>query len=153
MAEFESLIPDSQTLDPNAIRFHGFISEPLAETIGIDDLKRVSNTLGETSYRFWSYGWDQKPTAYEASEFETIAEFFASEMHKSILLEFVTAGLFFWIPEDHQYFIMFGQRSAVQSIGHSEISEIEFGEYLEEDYHSKDDVQFLRSIEMRYRIG
>lgn len=71
----------------------------------------------------------------------------------SLLIHFRGHNLFVCAPEDHEYFVVFGDPIRVGAIAQSEILPYRFPDYLTDESLSQPTVEHLREVAATYTFG
>lgn len=152
MFEIEKFFPDNRELDAQAIRDAGFYSKPLPDLPGMEELRDVALLLGEKSFQLWSYEYGQPLKFHGDGDIDRQTSELSSAIYKNILVSFGGDDFFFWLPEDHEYFVIFGGKPKVDMVI-DRFFDYDFEEYMRDESENNKKYEILSAVKDRYDIS
>jgi len=151
MSIFEKCIPNNTDLDQTYIieaRMKSFI---LPELPNNDELQSIASKISATTVDCFSYEYGRAPISLSSNDVKDIIEFYNKNIFTSVLTSFDNGKICVWVPDHHEYFVIFGSEAAVEMIKNSGIFEYPFDEYVT-DLESPASKFVLLNMKKKYTV-
>lgn len=150
MDVFSRAVPANERLDPAFIKAHGYHALVVPEQPSNDEIFAVAELVGETDFQAFAHEWRKVPLVRESQAITDIVGFLNEETALNRLVRFIGCEMFFWMPEDHEFFVIFGKPSRIETIRRSGVFSYTFEDYLAEGYFSETVKRHLRQVGATY---
>jgi hypothetical protein len=141
------------TLDHQAIRNRNFAARIYPEFPSEEEIALVAARIGSNEIDFAAYEFGQPPRHFAPQPVGLVLDALFENSPYGLLIHFSAHDLWIWAPEDHEYFVVFGDTNLVQAIERSDIFSYSFAEYLGSGVLSQATVTHLRGVASNYTIG
>ncbi|PCJ10557.1 MAG: hypothetical protein COB16_00670 [Rhodobacteraceae bacterium] len=152
MATFDKFISNCRELNELAIRSEGFSAVPFPELLTSEELIRLSKLVADVQGELWSFEYGKRPKKFCILLDEKGGQVLWRESYKNTLFKFSKFDLFIWSPEEHEYFVIFGETKFVDLANNLEIFPYSFGDYLDEESFSNKKLEYLANLRSRFSI-
>lgn len=149
---FAEFVPDSTSLSAEAVRRAGFGAAPFPEVAGDDEILRVGECVRAVSATLWAYEHGRPAECFQQLSLSDAARLCFEKGHSHTLLSFDDRDLLIWQPDDHEYFVIFGNRQMLDAVSRSGIFTYSFDEYKNEPFFAGKRADFLHAVGERYTI-
>ncbi len=141
------------TLDHLAIRNRNFAARIYSEFPSEREIALVAARIDSDEIDFAAYEFGQPPRYFAPQPVGLVLYALFENSPYSLLIHFSGHNIWVWAPEDHEYFVVFGDGDLVQAIERSGIFSYSFAEYLGSGFLSEATVTHLRGVASNYTIG
>ena len=141
-----NFITKETALDREYIRALGFAARVFAEFPSEEEILLIADRIGAREIQFWAFEFGQLPKHFAPQPVGLMLAALYENSPYNLLIEYSGHDLFVWAPEDHEYFVVFGNPSCVVSVEQSDIFPYSFPEYLASGDLSQTTVQHLREV-------
>lgn len=148
-----NFITNDTALDPTAIRSRGFAARVFPEFPSEEEITLVANRLAADEIEFWAYEFGQPARNFAPQPVGLMLDALFENSPYNLLIHFCGHDLFVWAPEDHEYFVVFGDPIRVGAVARREIFPYGFPDYLTDENLSQPTVKHLREVAATYTFG
>lgn len=153
MYNFHEVILRNSELNPDFIVRRKMKSTILPELPGANDIEKIGALLKESQFEAWTFGYGAAESHVRSRSIDVINSLFAKNIFNNNLILFSGSNLFLWAPQDHEYFVIFGDLRAVKKTLDSGIFDYDFSEYVQDPDLGEKTKQFLLEMQRKYTIG
>lgn len=148
MARF---IPGGTDLDPAAVRVAGFAARPFPD-YGNSEVAAVGRLVGAERVDLWCCQYGQEPHHLAGLSLDEANRRSFELGYLSLLVAFEAAQIHIWLPEHHEFFVIFAPPAALVKIRSAGIFTYDYDEYAHEPYFAGKRSEFLIEAGRRYTI-
>ncbi len=152
MTIFSTYITENKELNSKVLMEKQLKSTVFPECASIEELLIVGEKLRVGQCHVWCYYYGSPPHIHEFGFFEDCMRVVRNEYMTNVLLYLSNENAFFWLPEEHEYFVVFGDTGTLGKIENSEIFTYQFDDYLNEGIMSDGTRSFLRKMLAKYSV-
>lgn len=148
---FARIIHDGTDLDASAVRAAGFAARPFPD-YGNNEVAGVARFLGAGRAECWSCGYKGQPDYQAVTSAEEVARYAVDFGYLNVLIVFEAAQTHIWLPDHHEFFVIFAPPAALEKIRSAGIFTYNYEEYAHEAYFARKRSAFLVEAGRRYTI-
>ncbi|WP_286172392.1 hypothetical protein [Rhizobium sp. UGM030330-04] len=141
------------TLDSRLIRSRNFAARVFPEFPSEEEIALVAKRISAAEIDFYACECGQPLRHFGSQPVGPMLDALFENAPYSLLIGFSGHDLWIWTPEDHEYFVVFGNANLVQAIERSDIFSYSFADYLGSGALSQATVAHLRGMASNYTIG
>lgn len=141
------------TLDSRLIRSRNFAARVFPEFPSEEEIALVAKRISAAEIDFYACECGQPLRYFGSQPVGLMLDALFENAPYSLLIGFSGHNLWIWTPEDHEYFVVFGEVGMVEVIEGSDIFSFSFAEYLASGVLSQTTVTNLRGMASHYTIG
>lgn len=141
------------TLDHQVIRSRRFAARIFPEFPSEEEIALVAARIGAGEIDFTAYEFGRPPRHFASQPVGLMLDALFENSPYSLLIHFSGLDFWIWVPEDHEYLVVFGAANRVQVIEQSDIFSYSFADYLGSGVLSQATVTHLRGMASNYTIG
>ena len=148
---FARFIPGGTDLDPAAVKAAGFAAR-LFPDYGNNEVAAVAKALGAERAECWSCGYKGQPDHLAPTSIDDAARHAFDFGYLNVLVAFAAAQAHIWLPDHHEFFVIFAPLAALEKIRTAGIFTYDYDEYAHEQYFAGKRSAFLVEAGRRYTI-
>lgn len=152
MYTFAEAVIHNKHLDPHFIAERRMKSVVLPELPSCDEIERMATLLDEGDFDVWANQFGLAEDHMRATNLDAVTNYYEKESYMNVLIRFNEHNLSLWIPDHHEYFVMFGEPASVDRVMGAPIFDYTFQEYLQAPHMSEKSKQILLEIQRKYTI-
>lgn len=152
MNKFNDIILGNAVLNNKYIVDNEMKSVVYPELPSSEEIAQIALILDEKRFQVWAFDYGSTASRSEFTQLHEATDFFELNCFKNILIEFLDSKILLWIPEDHEFFVMFGDSRNLQFLINSDLFEYNFSEYLTEESMGEKTRQHLMNMQSRYTV-
>lgn len=148
---FARFIPGGTDLDPAAVRAAGFAARPFPD-YGNSEVATVGRLIGAERAELWSCKHQREPCHLSKLSLDEANRRSFKLGYSSVLVAFEAARTYIWLPDHHEFFVIFAPLAALDKIRAAGIFTYDYDEYAHEPYFAGKRSAFLIEAGRRYTI-
>jgi len=152
MDGFSRFFPGGTEPDPAAIRAAGLAARPFPEYASRDEIVAVAGLVNAERADCRHFGYETPPGRLMAARPDEAARHAFDFGYLDVLIAFEAARTFIWLPDHHEFFVIFAPPAVLEKIRAAGIFAYDYDDYAHEAYFAGRRSEFLIAAGRRYTI-